>query len=100
MRSRFIVGSILIAALLLLTPGVRAQDLDALDFRGPVTPAAALAPEAASSLLLPLTIGHQRAFEVFALGEPIDGRTALAWGLASRAVPAAEVDAETFEGSA
>ena len=31
-----------IAALLLLTPGVRAQDLDALDFRGPVTPAAAM----------------------------------------------------------
>ena len=53
----------------------------------------ALAPEAASSLLLPLAIGHQRAFEIFALGEPIDGRTALAWGLASRAVPAAEVDA-------
>ncbi|WGM30396.1 enoyl-CoA hydratase [Brevundimonas sp. NIBR11] len=53
----------------------------------------ALAPEAASSLLLPMTIGHQRAFEIFALGEPIDGRTALAWGLASRAVPAAEVDA-------
>lgn len=53
----------------------------------------ALAPEAASSMLLPLTIGHQRAFEIFALGEPIDGRTALAWGLASRAVPAAEVDA-------
>jgi len=53
----------------------------------------ALAPEAASSLLLPLVIGHQRAFEMFALGEPIDGRTALAWGIASRAVPAAEVDA-------
>ena len=53
----------------------------------------ALAPEAASSLLLPLAVGHQRAFEIFALGEPIDGRTALAWGLASRAVPAAEVDA-------
>jgi enoyl-CoA hydratase/carnithine racemase len=53
----------------------------------------ALAPEAASSMLLPLTIGHQRAFEIFALGEPIDGKTALAWGLASRAVPAAEVDA-------
>src|SRR5690606_14810596 len=53
----------------------------------------ALAPEAASSLLLPLAIGHQRAFEIFALGEPIDGKTALAWGLASRAVPAAEVDA-------
>jgi len=53
----------------------------------------ALAPEAASSMLLPLAIGHQRAFEMFALGEAIDGRTALAWGLASRAVPVAEVDA-------
>ena len=53
----------------------------------------ALAPEAASSVLLPMAIGHQRAFEIFALGEPIDGKTARAWGLASRAVPAAEVDA-------
>lgn len=53
----------------------------------------ALAPEAASSMLLPMVIGHQRAFEMFALGEPIDGRTALAWGIASRAVPAADVDA-------
>lgn len=53
----------------------------------------ALAPEAASSLLLPQVLGHQRAFEVFALGEPIDGRTAAAWGLANRAVPAGQVDA-------
>ena len=53
----------------------------------------ALAPEAASSLLLPMVLGHQRAFEIFALGEAIDGRTALAWGLANRAVPAVEVDA-------
>ena len=53
----------------------------------------ALAPEAASSLLLPAAIGHQRAFELFALGEAIDGATALAWGLANRAVPAAEVEA-------
>jgi enoyl-CoA hydratase/carnithine racemase len=45
----------------------------------------ALAPEAASSLLLPAAIGHQRAFELFAL--------ALAWGLANRAVPAGDVDA-------
>jgi enoyl-CoA hydratase/carnithine racemase len=52
----------------------------------------ALAPEAASSLLLPQVLGHQRAFEVFALGEPIDGRTAAAWGLANRAVPADQVD--------
>ncbi len=53
----------------------------------------ALAPEAASSMLLPMVLGHQRAFEMFALGEAIDGKTAFAWGLANRCVPAAEVDA-------
>jgi enoyl-CoA hydratase/carnithine racemase len=57
----------------------------------------ALAPEAASSLLLPMVVGHQRAFEIFALGEPIDGRTALAWGLANRAVAADQVDATAAE---
>ncbi len=57
----------------------------------------ALAPEAASSLLLPAAIGHQRAFELFALGEAIDGRTALAWGLANRAVPTDRVDATAEE---
>ncbi|QQQ19446.1 enoyl-CoA hydratase [Brevundimonas vitis] len=57
----------------------------------------ALAPEAASSLLLPAVLGHQRAFEVFALGEPIDGRTAMAWGLANRAVAADQVDATAAE---
>lgn len=57
----------------------------------------ALAPEAASSLLLPAVLGHQRAFEIFALGEPIDGRTALAWGLANRAVPADQVEATALD---
>lgn len=57
----------------------------------------ALAPEAASSLLLGSSIGHQRAFELFALGEAIDGKTALAWGLANRAVPADQVDATAAE---
>jgi len=57
----------------------------------------ALAPEAASSLLLPLAVGHQRAFEMFALGEPIDGRTAAAWGLANRAVAADQVEAVATE---
>lgn len=57
----------------------------------------ALAPEAASSLLLPATIGHQRAFELFALGEPLDGRTALAWGLANRAVPTDQVETTAAE---
>jgi enoyl-CoA hydratase/carnithine racemase len=57
----------------------------------------ALAPEAASSLLLPQVLGHQRAFEIFALGEPIDGRTAEAWGLANRAVASDQVEATALE---
>lgn len=56
----------------------------------------ALAPEAASTLLLPMVIGHQRAFEMFALGEPIDGKTAHAWGLANRCVAADQADAEAL----
>lgn len=57
----------------------------------------ALAPEAASSFLLPQALGHQRAFEIFALGEPIDGRTAQAWGLANRSVPANQVETVAAE---
>ena len=57
----------------------------------------ALAPEAASSLLLPAIVGHPRAFEIFALGEPISGVKAEQWGLANRAVPAAQVDAVALE---
>ena len=56
----------------------------------------ALAPEAASTMLLPAVIGHQRAFELFALGEPITGRQAMDWGLANRAVPAGQVDDEAL----
>src|SRR3546814_15928569 len=44
----------------------------------------ALVPEAASSLLLPLRIGHARAFAAFALGEPIAAADAHAWGIANR----------------
>lgn len=54
----------------------------------------ALAPEAASSLLLPARIGHVRAFSMFVLGEPVDGRTAADWGIANAAVPAAELRAK------
>lgn len=57
----------------------------------------AIVPEAASNLLLPNLIGHPRAFELFALGEAIDGRTALNWGLANRAVPADQVEATARE---
>jgi enoyl-CoA hydratase/carnithine racemase len=47
----------------------------------------ALVPEAASSLLMPLRIGHVRAFEMFVLGEPVNAEKAVSWGIANRAVP-------------
>jgi len=56
----------------------------------------ALVPEAASSLLMPLRIGYARAYEMFALGEPVDANSALAWGLANRVVPLDRLDAEAM----
>ena len=43
-------------------------------------------PEAASTLLLPRLIGHQRAAEMLLLGEPLDAGTARQWGLVNRVV--------------
>jgi enoyl-CoA hydratase/carnithine racemase len=54
----------------------------------------ALVPEAASSLLMPLRIGHARAYEMFALGEPVDARSALQLGIANRVVPLERLHAE------
>lgn len=54
----------------------------------------ALVPEAASSLLMPQRIGHVRAYEMFALGEPISAKTALDWGIANRVVALDRLDAE------
>ena len=51
----------------------------------------ALVPEAASSLLLPLRIGHVRAYAMFALGEPMGASAALACGLANAVVPEGEL---------
>ncbi|MGH8298408.1 MAG: enoyl-CoA hydratase-related protein [Steroidobacteraceae bacterium] len=45
-----------------------------------------LVPEAGSTLLLARLIGHQRAAEVFLLGEPLDATTAKEWGLVNRVV--------------
>jgi len=42
----------------------------------------ALVPEAASSHLLQARIGYARAFSMIAMGEPVDGKTAVDWGLA------------------
>ena len=52
-----------------------------------------LAPEAASSLLLPLRVGHARAFQILVMGQPFSGAQAAAWGLANQALPSGEVDA-------
>ncbi|WP_076859602.1 enoyl-CoA hydratase [Bradyrhizobium mercantei] len=51
----------------------------------------ALVPEAASSWLLPLRIGHARAYAMFALGEPMGAAEALACGLANAVVPRSEL---------
>jgi enoyl-CoA hydratase/carnithine racemase len=53
----------------------------------------ALVPEAASSWLIPARIGHARAYAMFALGAPVDGKTAAAIGLANASLPASEVRA-------
>ncbi|HEY2248255.1 MAG TPA: enoyl-CoA hydratase [Bradyrhizobium sp.] len=57
----------------------------------------ALVPEAASSWLLPLRIGHVRAYAMFALGEPMDAASALACGLANAVVPQVELRMKAHE---
>ena len=49
-----------------------------------------LCPEAASSLLLPRLMGHQRAAEALLLGEPFMAEAALEVGLVNRVVPPTE----------
>ncbi len=50
-----------------------------------------LCPEAGSSLLLPLMVGHARAAELLLLGEPFDAQTAAACGIVGKVLPDAEV---------
>lgn len=56
-----------------------------------------LVPEAASSLLLPKLVGHARAAEILLLCEPIDGKTAHAWGLVNAVVAPEQLMAKTME---
>jgi enoyl-CoA hydratase/carnithine racemase len=56
----------------------------------------ALVPEAASSWLLPSRIGYARAFAMFALGEPVDGKTAASIGIANMALPREQVRAKAL----
>lgn len=58
--------------------------------RAPFVPLGVV-PEAASSYLLPLQLGHQRAAEVLYTAEWIDARRAVALGIASRALPRAQL---------
>jgi enoyl-CoA hydratase/carnithine racemase len=50
-----------------------------------------LVPEAASSLLFPRLVGHQRASALLLLGEALDAETACAWGLVNKVVADAEL---------
>ncbi len=50
-----------------------------------------LVPGDGGSWILPRTIGHARAAELFFTGDTIDAATALTWGLVSRVVPAAKL---------
>ncbi len=56
-----------------------------------------LVPEAASSLLAPRLMGHQRAFALLAMGRSLDASAAHACGLVSTIVPPGDVDAEAMK---
>lgn len=56
-----------------------------------------LVPEAASSLLAPLLMGHRRAFSLLVLGQPLDADGALAAGLVNVVVAPGEVDATAMK---
>jgi enoyl-CoA hydratase/carnithine racemase len=56
----------------------------------------ALVPEAASSLIAPRLMGHQRAFALLAAGEPLTAEEARQDGLIWKVTPAESVEAETL----
>jgi enoyl-CoA hydratase/carnithine racemase len=49
------------------------------------------------ALVLPFIVGLKRARELLYLGDPIDARTALAWGMVNRVVPRAELAGATLK---
>lgn len=50
-----------------------------------------IVPEAASTVLLPLLVGRQRAAELFLLASPVNAQRACDWGLVNAVVPLAEL---------
>jgi enoyl-CoA hydratase/carnithine racemase len=59
-----------------------------------------LVPEAASSLLAPRLLGHQRAFAMLALGEPLPAEAALAAGMIYAVASEEALEAETLAAAA
>ena len=56
-----------------------------------------LVPEAASTLLAPRLMGHQRAFALLVMGRLLDAAAAQACGLVNTIVPPGDVEAETMK---
>ncbi len=52
-----------------------------------------LTPEAASSHLLPAQVGYKQAYMMLALGQPVSGSEAVAYGIATDSAPREEVEA-------
>lgn len=95
----------LIAAVEGLAVGVGATTLfqcdlvyaaDSADIRTPFVDLG-LVPENASSYLGPRIVGHQRAFEMLALGEPFTAEMAYQAGFVNRVVPATELEAVALD---
>ncbi len=59
-----------------------------------------LVPEAASSLLAPRLMGHQRAFELLVLGAPLSAERAREAGLVNEIVPAGQLEAKVLAAAA
>jgi enoyl-CoA hydratase/carnithine racemase len=56
-----------------------------------------LVPEAASSLLAPLLMGHRRAFALLVMGQALDAEGAKACGLVNTVVPPQDADATALK---
>ena len=49
------------------------------------------------AMVMPFIVGLKRARELLYLGDPIDAKTALAWGMVNRVVPRADLEAATLK---
>lgn len=56
-----------------------------------------LVPDGGATYLLAKAVGRVRAMQMMLLGEKVDARTALEWGLATKVVPDEDLDREAME---